>query len=277
MTTSDPSSLLPAVLALVAEAGAAIMAVYATAHDVEYKADDSPITRADRAAHEILSAGLASLAPSIPVLSEEAEASHAYAVRGNWRELWLVDPLDGTREFISRNGEFTVNVALISDHRPVLGVVGAPALGVTYFAASEMTFLAFLGLLCMWLGRKGLLKDVVNTEHYHDIGKLMFAFMVFWAYVNFSQYFLIQYADLPEETGWYRDRQLGNWSTIGAVLIFGHFLVPFAFLLSRHVKRNRGPLALAEHHVPIFPPSSFVMTSVAERGGELPPSGKWLE
>ena len=96
-TTPDPAALLPAVLALVEEAGAAIMAVYATGHDVEYKADDSPITRADRAAHEILSEGLARLAPAIPVLSEESEASHAYAVRSQWRQLWLVDPLDGTR------------------------------------------------------------------------------------------------------------------------------------------------------------------------------------
>ena len=135
-TTPDPSALLPPVLALVSEAGAAIMAVYATSHDVEYKADDSPITRADRAAHEILSDGLARLVPPVPVLSEESEASHAYGVRSRWRQLWLVDPLDGTREFISRNGEFTVNVALISDHRPVLGVVAAPALGVIYYAAA---------------------------------------------------------------------------------------------------------------------------------------------
>jgi len=131
-----PADLLPGVLKLVEEAGGAIMAVYATGHEVEYKADDSPITRADRAAHEILSQGLARLAPAIPVLSEESEASHAHAVRGQWRQLWLVDPLDGTREFISRNGEFTVNVALIRDHHPVLGVVAAPALGVTYYAAT---------------------------------------------------------------------------------------------------------------------------------------------
>jgi 3'(2'), 5'-bisphosphate nucleotidase len=135
-TTPDPAALLPAVLALVEEAGAAIMAVYATGHDVEYKADASPITRADRAAHDILSEGLVRLTPAIPVLSEESEASHAYAVRRQWRQLWLVDPLDGTREFISRNGEFTVNVALIRDHRPVLGVVAAPALGVIYYAAA---------------------------------------------------------------------------------------------------------------------------------------------
>jgi 3'(2'), 5'-bisphosphate nucleotidase len=135
-TTPDPATLLDPVLALVESAAAAIMAIYATGHDVEYKADDSPITRADRAANDLLSEGLQRLAPAIPVLSEELEASHAYAVRRAWQQLWLVDPLDGTREFISRNGEFTVNVALIREHRPVLGVVAAPALGVVYYAAA---------------------------------------------------------------------------------------------------------------------------------------------
>ena len=132
----DPAELLPGVLDAVAAASTAILEVYASALTVEYKADDSPITRADRAAHEILAARLASLTPGIPVLSEEAEDAHAFEVRRNWRELWLVDPLDGTREFIGRNGEFTVNVALVRDHEPVLGVVAAPALGQTYFAAT---------------------------------------------------------------------------------------------------------------------------------------------
>jgi 3'(2'), 5'-bisphosphate nucleotidase len=132
---SNPAELLPGVLDAVAAASTAILEVYASAHLVEYKADDSPITRADRAAHDILAARLALVAPAIPTLSEEAEAAHAHAVRSGWRELWLVDPLDGTKEFIGRNGEFTVNVALIRDHEPVLGVVAAPALGVTYFAA----------------------------------------------------------------------------------------------------------------------------------------------
>ncbi len=132
---TDLPALLTGVLDAVAAASTAILEVYAGAHDVEYKADDSPITRADRAAHDILSARLELLAPSVPVLSEEAEAAHDRAVRGAWRELWLVDPLDGTKEFIGRNGEFTVNVALVRDHEPVLGVVAAPALGLTYFAA----------------------------------------------------------------------------------------------------------------------------------------------
>jgi len=128
----DLKSLLPPVERLVVEAGAAILEVYAAKHVVEYKADDSPITRADRAAHELLAAGLTRLTPAIPVLSEEAADQHARAVRAGWRQFWLVDPLDGTKEFISRNGEFTVNVALVRDHRPVLGVVGAPVLGLTY-------------------------------------------------------------------------------------------------------------------------------------------------
>jgi 3'(2'), 5'-bisphosphate nucleotidase len=129
------AALLPQLLDAVAAAGTAILEVYATGLDVEYKADDSPLTRADRAAHEILSARLAAATPSVPMLSEEHEAGHDRAVRGAWREFWLVDPLDGTKEFISRNGEFTVNVALVRDHRPVLGVVAAPALGLTYYAA----------------------------------------------------------------------------------------------------------------------------------------------
>jgi len=129
------AALLPQVLDAVADAGAAILEVYSGSHDVELKGDDSPITRADRAAHAILARRLATIAPDVPVLSEEGEASHPRAVRGPWRELWLVDPLDGTREFINRNGEFTVNVALVRDHRPVLGVVAAPALGLTYYAA----------------------------------------------------------------------------------------------------------------------------------------------
>ena len=129
----DPYSLLSDVLRLVETAGQAILEVYSSAHDVGYKADDSPITRADRAAHEILSAGLRRLTPEIPVLSEESAEEHAAAVRHPWQDFWLVDPLDGTKEFINRNGEFTVNVALVRDHRPVLGVVAAPVLRTVYY------------------------------------------------------------------------------------------------------------------------------------------------
>jgi 3'(2'), 5'-bisphosphate nucleotidase len=130
--TSELTRLLPEVLRLVESASTAILGVYASGPDVAYKADASPITEADRASHEILCAGLARLTPSVPVLSEESAAEHDPAVRRQWREFWLVDPLDGTKEFISRNGEFTVNVALVRGHRPVLGVVAAPVLGVIY-------------------------------------------------------------------------------------------------------------------------------------------------
>ena len=135
-TVPPLEQLLPGVLRLVADAERAILEVYAGSHEVEYKSDDSPITRADRAAHDILCAGLTRLTPTIPVLSEESAEQHARAIRGAWRTFWLIDPLDGTREFISRNGEFTVNVALVRDHRAVLGVVGAPVLGVTYYGAA---------------------------------------------------------------------------------------------------------------------------------------------
>lgn len=131
----DTAVLIAGVQDAVAAASTAILEVYASAHDVEYKADDSPITRADRAAHDILATRLRLLAPAIPVLSEESDVAHGHSVRRDWRELWLVDPLDGTREFIGRNGEFTVNVALVRDGEPVLGVVAAPALGLTYYAA----------------------------------------------------------------------------------------------------------------------------------------------
>ena len=134
----EPASLLPGVLQLVAAAGAAILDVYAADHGVELKADDSPLTRADSAAHAILSAGLQRLTPEIPVLSEEDAAGHAPAVRHAWAEYWLIDPLDGTREFISRNGEFTVNVALVRGHRPVLGVVAAPVLDQVYYGVEGL-------------------------------------------------------------------------------------------------------------------------------------------
>jgi hypothetical protein len=116
--------------------------------------------------------------------------------------------------------------------------------GVCFFAGSFMSFLAFVILLAQWLGKRGYLREAINTEHYHDLGKLMFAFMVFWTYVNFSQYMLIWYANQPEETVFYQMRKEGGWSAVGTLLVFGHFLVPFAFLMSRHVKRNGPTLAI---------------------------------
>ncbi|MBS0571332.1 MAG: 3'(2'),5'-bisphosphate nucleotidase CysQ [Proteobacteria bacterium] len=117
-------------------AGAAIMRVYAGEFAVEEKSDHSPLTAADLAAHRAILAGLQALAPEIPVLSEESGEQMAWSVRRTWDRYFLVDPLDGTREFVKRNGEFTVNIALIEGHAPALGVVHAPALGETYWAWS---------------------------------------------------------------------------------------------------------------------------------------------
>jgi hypothetical protein len=116
--------------------------------------------------------------------------------------------------------------------------------GVCYFAGSFMAAMGVMALIFMALRRQGHLRDVVNTEHYHDMGKLLFAFMVFWTYVTFSQYMLIYYANLPEETVYFQARNHGDWPTIGRALIIGHFLLPFVYLMSRHMKRNRLTLAL---------------------------------
>ena len=129
----DPHRLLLDVVALAREAGRAILGIYAQAFTVQEKSDQSPLTEADLAAERILAAGLRRLAPEVPVLSEESEAV-AWKTRSTWDWLWVVDPLDGTREFVQRNGEFTVNVALVHRHRPVLGVVHAPVLETDYYA-----------------------------------------------------------------------------------------------------------------------------------------------
>ncbi len=115
-------------------AGAAIMRIYDSDFAIEHKDDNSPLTQADLAAHRTILDGLAALAPDIPVLSEESAHEVPWSVRREWSRYFLVDPLDGTREFIKHNGEFTVNIALIEDHVPTLGVVYAPALDEMYSA-----------------------------------------------------------------------------------------------------------------------------------------------
>lgn len=131
MTTTE-QQLVFGVLAACIEASEAIMAVYRSDDfNIEHKADDSPLTRADTASHEILARALARLTPDIPILSEESDEDDL-ATRRHWRRLWVVDPLDGTREFIKRNDEFTINVALVEQHRPVLGVIAVPATGEAY-------------------------------------------------------------------------------------------------------------------------------------------------
>ncbi|WP_374473625.1 3'(2'),5'-bisphosphate nucleotidase CysQ [Arenimonas sp.] len=135
------TALREACIGLAREAGAAILAVYAQDFSVETKDDDSPLTQADLASHRIIVAGLRALAPEIPVLSEE-DAGIPWETRRQWPRHWLVDPLDGTREFVKKNGEFTVNIALVEDGRPVLGVVYAPVFD--YLLHAERGVGAFL-------------------------------------------------------------------------------------------------------------------------------------
>lgn len=134
MTDETTGVRLESLQAIVAEAGEAILAVYNRDFEVEHKADHTPVTEADMAAHRVIVKRLREFAPAIPVLSEEA--SHIpYAERRRWRRYWLVDPLDGTREFIKRNDEFTVNIALIEDRETVAGIVYTPVGGRCYYAA----------------------------------------------------------------------------------------------------------------------------------------------
>jgi 3'(2'), 5'-bisphosphate nucleotidase len=119
---------------IVSRAGAAIMRVYEAGFTVQRKEDNSPLTLADLESQRIIIEGLAEMTPGIPILAEES-AQAPWGERQSWRELWVVDPLDGTREFVKRNGEFTVNIALVRDHEPVLGVVSAPAQGLLYWGA----------------------------------------------------------------------------------------------------------------------------------------------
>lgn len=127
-------------------AGEAIMAIYSQPFAVEYKSDESPLTAADKGAHEVIVRALARLTPDIPVLSEES-GPQVMAERLGWRRYWLVDPLDGTKEFVSRNGEFTVNIALIEEGTPSWGLVYAPVLDKLWYGGKG------LGAWCIADGR----------------------------------------------------------------------------------------------------------------------------
>ncbi len=110
-------------------------------------------------------------------------------------------------------------------------------IGVYLFADAVLSGLVVLTLLALWLQSQGLLLGVVTKEHYHDLGKLTFAFVFFWGYIAFSQYMLIWYANMPEETQFYMLRQIGPWASVSLALIVVHFVLPFAGLMSKHVKR----------------------------------------
>ena len=135
---SDLRTMFPALEQISREAGKAILDVYnqAAPIDVDTKSDDSPVTKADIAAHKIIEKGLLALTPDIPILSEEGGLA-PFDERKGWNEYWLVDPLDGTKEFLNKNAEFTVNIALIRGNEAVLGYVFVPVLDKLYFGGPE--------------------------------------------------------------------------------------------------------------------------------------------
>ena len=128
--------LIHSVIKIARQAGDAIMDVYASDFDIYVKDDRSPLTNADMRANTIITEGLEKLIPDVPVLSEEGD-NIPFNERSKWESYWLVDPLDGTKEFINKNDEFTVNIALLENNQPVFGVVYAPALNKLYFGSSK--------------------------------------------------------------------------------------------------------------------------------------------
>lgn len=110
--------------------------------------------------------------------------------------------------------------------------------GIYVFANSTLALLCVTILVYLLFRKLGFLKDIVTVEHYHDLGKLAYGFVIFWAYIAFSQYFLIWYANIPEETMWYLPRLTGSWGVITWILVLGHFIIPLFAFMSRHVKRN---------------------------------------
>ncbi|MXP67687.1 3'(2'),5'-bisphosphate nucleotidase CysQ [Pantoea sp. Aalb] len=163
------------------DAGKAIMQVYNDKEhiDVKYKLDESPITKADKVAHRVIVQKIQDLYPEVPIISEENPPS--WHDRRNWEKYWLVDPLDGTKEFIKRNGEFTVNIALINKGKPILGVVYAPAFEVIYFAAegkawkqkgtNKIQIHAHLNSPPLVVVSRSHHTDIELKEYLHELGK----------------------------------------------------------------------------------------------------------
>ncbi|MGH1460526.1 MAG: 3'(2'),5'-bisphosphate nucleotidase CysQ [Neptuniibacter sp.] len=134
----DKNTLIDGLLNICERAAEAIMEVYKSPDiQVSEKADSSPVTQADLAAHKIIQQGLSRLTPDIPQLSEEDTAID-FPQRQQWSSFWCIDPLDGTKEFIHRNDEFTINIALIENHRPTLGIIYVPATGTAYWGGKQL-------------------------------------------------------------------------------------------------------------------------------------------
>jgi hypothetical protein len=166
--------------------------------------------------------------------------------------------------------------------------------GVYFFAGSFVGFIALLSVAAVAMRGAGLLDTVISVEHLHDVGKLLFAFTVFWTYIAFSQFFLVWYANLPEETTWYQARLEGSWMAVSILLMVGHFVVPFFYLMGRAVKRKGTTLAvggawlLAMHFVDLywqvmptlhpegFSPSALDAASFLAIGGCFVAAAGWL-
>jgi hypothetical protein len=166
--------------------------------------------------------------------------------------------------------------------------------GVYFFSGSFVGFIALLSVVAVAMRRAGLLETVISTEHLHDIGKFLFAFTAFWAYIAFSQFFLIWYANLPEETFWYKARLEGSWKIVSVLLMAGHFGVPFFYLMGRAVKRRGSTLAvggawlLAMHFVDLYwqvmptlhpegvRPSALDVAAFVAVGGCFVAAASWL-
>lgn len=148
--------------------------------------------------------------------------------------------------------------------------------GLYILSGGALAFMAVLTLICLGFRRMGVLTNSINSEHYHDLGKWMFALTAFWAYIAFSQYLLIWYASIPEETIWYRHRFEGSWLWVSVLLLFGRFFIPFFVLLSRPAKRSLKVLGLtaawivAIHFVDLY----WVIMPTFSKGGV---SVHWLD
>ena len=162
-------SLLAALVPLIREAGELVMRIYATDFAVEVKGDDSPVTLADQCAEKVIFAGLHRLTPEIPIVGEEAASAGDIPDVSN--RFWLVDPIDGTKEFVGRNGEFTVNIALVDHGAPVLGLVLAPALGTLYAGAVDLDAWVEVGRQRRSIRVRSVPADgltVVGSRHHGD-------------------------------------------------------------------------------------------------------------
>jgi hypothetical protein len=166
--------------------------------------------------------------------------------------------------------------------------------GVYFFAGSFVGFIALLSVVAVAMRGAGLLDTVISAEHLHDVGKLLFGFTAFWAYIAFSQFFLMWYANMPEETIWYKARLEGSWWTVSILLMAGHFAVPFFYLMGRAVKRRGWTLAaggawlLIMHFVDLYwlvmptlhpegvRPSALDLAALLTVGGCFVAAASWL-